>query len=43
VPVLEIFASSVYARSGNIVPVALVESAWFGWTIASTMPLTIML
>jgi hypothetical protein len=39
----EIFAGSVYAGSGNIVPAALVESACLGWTIALTMPITIML
>jgi hypothetical protein len=39
----EIFAGSVYARSGNIVPAALVESAWLGWIIAMTMPITFML
>jgi dienelactone hydrolase len=39
----EIFAASVYARSSNIVPVVLVESAWLGWIIAMTMPITIML
>ena len=39
----EIFAGSVYAASGNLVPVALVESAWLGWTLALTMPITIML
>jgi hypothetical protein len=39
----EIFAGSVYAASGNIAAIALVESAWLGWTIALTMPITIML
>jgi hypothetical protein len=39
----EIFAGSVYARSGNIIPGALVESAWLGWIIALTMPITMML
>jgi pimeloyl-ACP methyl ester carboxylesterase len=39
----EIFAGAVYARSGNIAAVALVESAWLGWIVAVTMPITFML
>jgi dienelactone hydrolase len=39
----EIFAGGVYARSGNILPIVLVESAWLGWIVAATMPITIML
>jgi dienelactone hydrolase len=39
----EIVVGSIYARSGNIVPAALVESAWLGWIIAMTMPITFML
>ena len=39
----EIFTGCVYGKSGNIVPAVLVESAWLGWAIALTMPITIML
>jgi dienelactone hydrolase len=38
----EIFAASAYAVSGNLLAIALVESLWFAWVIAVSMPITFM-
>jgi hypothetical protein len=38
----EIFAASVYSeRGGNVLVIALVESAWLAWIMAATMPVRI--
>lgn len=39
----EIFAVSTYARSGNVITIAIVESIWFAWIAAVAMPITFML
>ncbi|MBV8359566.1 MAG: hypothetical protein JO189_16750, partial [Deltaproteobacteria bacterium] len=39
----EIVSAGVYARSGNVVTAALIESAWLAWMISATMPVTMML
>jgi dienelactone hydrolase len=38
----EVFAASAYATSRNLVLIAVVESAWFAWTIAASNPITFM-
>ena len=38
----EIFAVSTYSRSNNLLVIALVESAWFAWIAAISMPITFM-
>jgi hypothetical protein len=39
----EIVAATIYARCGNILVPALIESAWLAWMLAAIMPITIML
>ncbi len=36
----EIFAASAYAVSANLLAIAVVESVWFAWLAAATMPTT---
>jgi dienelactone hydrolase len=36
----EIFANAAYRASGNLALIAIVESAWLGWLLASLMPIT---
>ena len=38
----EVFAASAYSASGNLLTIALVESAWLGWFTAAIMPITFM-
>lgn len=38
----EIFAAAAYSGSGNLLAIALVESAWLGWFTAAIMPITFM-
>ncbi|MGH7779693.1 MAG: alpha/beta hydrolase [Candidatus Binataceae bacterium] len=38
----EIFAVSTYSRSNNLLVIAIVESTWFVWIAAVTMPITFM-
>ena len=39
---MEVLAASIYATSRNLLLIAIVESAWFGWTIAVTNPIKFM-
>ena len=39
---IEIFSASAYSASRNLVLIAIVETLWFAWLIAATVPITFM-